>query len=582
MFFSMRSFAHILSVAAAATALIACSESTSPPTPKTVAFATHVASIVADDSLPLAATVTMSDGSVGPQSLIGYSTSAPTVATVDSKGMVTAISAGTTTIAAHVGSLRDELTVTVSWAPITTITFGRDTATLLLDDSLSTSVVVLNSHNKPPTNAVVSYGSSSTDVATIDANGRIRTFATGTATVTASVETIHSSINVTVVPHFTQIATGAQHTCGISGTRRLYCWGSDINGNLGVGTASSDCTAQIGGRCNLVPIPVTGAERFVSVTAGEFHTCALTGNGTAYCWGGNYYGQVGTGTVGGEVRVPTAIVGGHTFTSISAGRMHTCGIDTGGDTWCWGWDEWGQLGAGITGADRCTFFGSNEPCSGTPLRVSGTVRFAEVAGAEKVTCGRAISGAVYCWGENVGGTDGTDCQFGQNANCTRTPLLQVGGATFTRLGMGGSHRCGQKADGVLWCWGYEFYGAFGNGTAFTQAPDTLVRAAGGKSYGQAVLGATHMCGLNAGNVECWGHNDVGQAGGTIGADRYSPGPISGGISFATVTSGPSAFTTCGISTAGRAYCWGFGNLGELGNGTILTSSADPVLVKLVR
>jgi alpha-tubulin suppressor-like RCC1 family protein len=578
----MRVFPQILAAAAASAVLIACSEATPPPTPKSVAFATHAASIVADDLLALAATVTMSDGSPGPQSLIAYSTSVPAVATVDSKGVVTAIAAGTSTISAQVGSLRDELTVTVSWAPITTITFGRDTATLLLDDSLSTAVVVTNSHNKPASNAVVSYSSSSTGVATVDANGRIRTFATGMATVTATVENLHSDISVKVVPHFTQIATGAQHTCGITGTQRLYCWGSDIEGSLGVGTSASDCSAQIGGRCSLVPIPVTGAERFVFVTAGDFHTCALTSSGVAYCWGGNYYGQVGVGAVGGDIRVPTAVIGGHTFSSISAGRMHTCGIDTGGDTWCWGWDSWGQLGAGVTGADRCSFFSSNEPCSGTPLKLAGSVRFAEVMGSEKISCGRDVSGAAYCWGEGVGGTESTDCQAGQNANCTRTPLIQVGGTTFQRLGMGGGYRCGQKSDGVLWCWGYEFYGVFGNGTSFTASPDTLVRAAGGKSYSQVAFGGGHICGLNSGSVECWGYNHDGQAGGTIGTDRYTPGPISGGISFASVTSGPNAFTNCGISTAGRAYCWGFGNLGELGNGTILTSSADPVLVRLVR
>jgi alpha-tubulin suppressor-like RCC1 family protein len=578
----MRVFSRILAAAAASISLIACSEATSPPTPQSLAFATDVASIVADDSLAVAATVTMSNGSIGPQSLVAYSTSAPDVATVDSKGVVKALTAGTAMISAQVGSLHDELTVTVSWAPITTITFGRDTATLLLDDSLSTPAVVTNSHTKPAPNAIVTYSSSSTDVATVDANGRIRTFATGAATITATVENLHSDIRVTVVPHFTQIATGSQHTCGITGTRRLYCWGSDINGNLGVGTSASDCSAQIGGRCSLVPIPVTGAERFVSVTAGEFHTCALTSTGAAYCWGGNYYGQVGAGTTGGEVTVPTAVIGGHAFTSISAGRMHTCGIDTSGDSWCWGWDSWGQLGAGVTGADRCKFFSTNEPCSGTPLKIAGNVRFAELTGSEKISCGRDVTGAAYCWGAEVGGTDSTDCQAGQNANCTRTPLLQVGGTTFKKVGMGGVYRCGQKSDGVLWCWGYDYYGTFGNGTAFTASPDTLVRAIGGKSYTQITFGSSHICGMNGGIAECWGYNHDGEAGGTIGVDRYTPGSLSGGIIFASITSAPNASTTCGISTAGRAYCWGFGNLGELGNGTILTSSADPVLVKLVR
>ncbi len=578
----MTIFSRKLTALAAVMGMIACSEATSPPTPKSVAFPTHAASIVADDSLALAATVTMSNGAVGPASLIAYSTSAPAVATVDNKGVVKAVAAGTATISAQVGSLVDQLSVTVSWAPLTAITFGRDTATLLLDDSLSTAVVVTNSHDKPASNGVVTYSSSTPGVATVDANGRIRTFATGTATITATVENLHSDIRIAVVPQFTQIATGSQQTCGITGTQRLYCWGSDIDGDLGVGTSSPDCSAQIGGHCSTVPIPVTGAERFVSVTAGEFHTCALTSAGAAYCWGGNYYGQVGNGTVDGRVTVPTAVTGGHTFVSISAGRMHTCGIDLANDAWCWGWDSWGQLGAGVTGADRCHFFGTNEPCSGTPLKVAGNFQFVQLLGSEKITCGRVPSGAVYCWGDEVGGTDGTDCQAGQRTDCTRTPLLQVGGTTFLRIGMGGSFRCGQKLDATLWCWGYDFDGAFGNGIAFTSSADTLVRVAGGKQYPQVTVGSRHMCGRNAGVVECWGYNHDGQAGGTIGTDRYTPGSLSGGIDFASVTSGPNAFTTCGISTAGRAYCWGFGQLGELGNGTILTSSADPVLVKLVR
>jgi alpha-tubulin suppressor-like RCC1 family protein len=537
--------------------------------------------MVADDALDLAASVTMSNGSAGAQSLVAYSTSAPAVATVDSKGLVTAITAGTSTISAQVGSLHDELTLTVSWAPINTITFGRDTATLLLDDSLSTLVVVSNSHNKPAPNAVVTYSSSSTSIATVDANGRIRTFATGAATITATVDNLHSNINIKVVPHFTQIAVGSNHTCGITGTQRLYCWGSDANGNLGSGTTASDCVGLFLG-CSLLPIPVTGAERFVFVTAGLYHTCALTSTGAAYCWGGNAYGQVGVGVVGNEIRAPTAVIGGHTFSSISAGYMHTCGIDTTGDTWCWGWDLNGQLGAGVTGADRCSLLFSNEPCSGTPLKVAGSVRFAEVTGSQKTSCGRALSGAAYCWGDGVGGTDSTDCHFGQSAGCTRTPLLQVGGATFKRVGMGAAYRCGQKSDGVLWCWGADFFGAFGNGTAITNSPDTLIRVAAGKSYSQVTFGYGHICGLNSGSVECWGYNYDGEAGGTIGTDRYTPGPISGGINFVSVTSGPNAITSCGISTAGRAYCWGSGDQGKLGNGTDHTSSADPVLVKLVR
>jgi alpha-tubulin suppressor-like RCC1 family protein len=320
----------------------------------------------------------------------------------------------------------------------------------------------------------------------------------------------------------------------------------------------------------------------VSLTVGDFHTCGLTNAGIAYCWGGNDLGQLGTGTLGGKVPLPTPVIGGLTFTSIRAGRMHTCGtINNGGSAYCWGWDYQAQLGAGATAVGRCSFFFKNEPCSGMPLLVAGNTRYAEVYGSDRASCGRDITGAILCWGMEIGGTDITDCQGGQNPSCTRTPLLQVGGATFPVLGMGNVYRCGQKSDGVIWCWGVDYWGNFGNGQP-SAVTDTLVRAAGGKSYAQAAFGRLHVCGLNSdGSVECWGNGYDGQVGAGIGVDRTTPGPIGGGITFASITSSADADTNCGISTAGRAYCWGNGRIGQLGNGTVV-SSTDPVLVKLVR
>jgi alpha-tubulin suppressor-like RCC1 family protein len=216
------------------------------------------------------------------------------------------------------------------------------------------------------------------------------------------------------------------------------------------------------------------------------------------------------------------------------------------------------------------------------LKVVGNFRFVEINASDRNSCGRNAAGAIYCWGFEIGGTDPTNCQ-GSDPGCTRTPLLQVGGATFTTFGMGNVYRCLQKSDGVNWCWGFDYYGNFGNGGAAgsTPASDTLVRAAGGKIYAQTAFGRLHVCGLNSGSVECWGNNYDGQVGGTIGVSRSTPGLIGGGVTFASITTGPNADLNCGISTAGRAYCWGNGRLGQLGNGT-LASSAEPVLVKLVR
>ena len=101
------------------------------------------------------------------------------------------------------------------------------------------------------------------------------------------------------------------------------------------------------------PLPVSGGLVFGSVSAGRSHTCGVATNGAVHCWGNNFYGQVGDGT-GSDLRlVPTVVAGGLTFASVSVSWFHTCGLTTGGVGYCWGSNEFGQLGDG-THTDRPT------------------------------------------------------------------------------------------------------------------------------------------------------------------------------------------------------------------------------------
>jgi alpha-tubulin suppressor-like RCC1 family protein len=173
---------------------------------------------------------------------------------------------------------------------------------------------------------------------------------------------------VTVAPQFTHLATGELHACGITGRRDVYCWGTAFYGEIGPPSGPPDCSDRFGGdaRCSAVPVQMPGLHP-VEIVAGDMHTCALDADGTAYCWGANFYGQTGTGSLE-AVPLPTVVAGGHRFTHLVAGRMHTCGITTSRDAYCWGWDWTGALGAGDVSPDRCVFF-SNDPCSPTPRLV---------------------------------------------------------------------------------------------------------------------------------------------------------------------------------------------------------------------
>jgi alpha-tubulin suppressor-like RCC1 family protein len=150
------------------------------------------------------------------------------------------------------------------------------------------------------------------------------------------------------------------------------------------------------------PQPVIGGLRFVSISisAGDGHTCGLTTRGAAYCWGNNFDGELGDGTMtDSNANGPQAVIGGLRFASISAGDDHTCGLTTRGAAYCWGDNSDGELGDG-------TMTDSGED---GPQAVIGGLRFASIDDGEGHTCGLTTRGAAYCWGDNSDGQlgDGT-------------------------------------------------------------------------------------------------------------------------------------------------------------------------------
>jgi len=113
--------------------------------------------------------------------------------------------------------------------------------------------------------------------------------------------------------HFSVIDAGFGYTCGLTSAGEAYCWGENTSGQLGVRTtAGADTVIQVTPGGTFVhtftpsPVPVQTALRWTSITAGGDHTCALTRDGAAYCWGGNVAGQLGDGTTGQRL-VPTAV-----------------------------------------------------------------------------------------------------------------------------------------------------------------------------------------------------------------------------------------------------------------------------------
>lgn len=150
------------------------------------------------------------------------------------------------------------------------------------------------------------------------------------------------------------LSVGDQHACGVAFDSHdpnapydqlvsgdAYCWGLNSSGQLGDGSTTPRTS----------PVRVAGGLTFFALSAGGSHSCGLagpaTGSGTAFCWGDNTFGQLGNGTFAGSA-TPVAVAGGFTFTSITTGARHTCGVTTARVIWCWGDNSNGQLGDGTT------------------------------------------------------------------------------------------------------------------------------------------------------------------------------------------------------------------------------------------
>lgn len=298
------------------------------------------------------------------------------------------------------------------------------------------------------------------------------------------------------------------------------------------------------------------------LAGGVNHTCALANGGNAYCWGGNNSGQLGTGDVQQSV-TPAAVVGGQRFIEITTGLDHTCAIDASGAAWCWGYNVTGALGIGIV-----------TPYESTPTRVAGGHVFTRIAAGAHHTCGLKATGEALCWGWNL---------YAQLGNGTiadaSTPVLVAGGQSFTAIDAGTAHTCALNTAGAAYCWGLNLSGQVGNGSLNTTPPymASLVPLAvtGGQSFRTIAVGGNHSCAVsNSGATYCWGYNYYGQLGrGTLSNDPNpalrgipTPGPVAGTVVFRDLDIGNSH--TCGLTAAGAAYCWGHDYFGQLGTGTL--------------
>lgn len=392
------------------------------------------------------------------------------------------------------------------------------------------------------------------------------------------------------------VATGELHTCSV-GSIGVRCWGANQYGQLGDGST-------IG---HPAPEEVVGlATGIVAISAGQWHTCALTNSGGAKCWGLNSLGQLGNGmspspspsstpsptesptetpTPGGptptftNTPVPTPTGGAglppETYPvdvtglssgvlALAAGGRHTCALVSGGDVKCWGDNSFGQLGDGTT---------TSRPAPGSVVGLADVVT--AITAGNNHTCAVLADGGVQCWGANYGG------QLGDGTTTSRSiPADVVGLAAGVAIEAGSGHTCAVLDNGLINCWGLNFSGQLGDGTLVGQT--SPVEVSGLSGVEEVSAANSHTCALAAGGTtSCWGSNSSGQLGTGTTLDSPVPVEVEGLIAPSLGLSTGGAHS-CAVTRIATIRCWGTNTSGQIGDGTgIDRAIATDVLGSLV-
>lgn len=375
-----------------------------------------------------------------------------------------------------------------------------------------------------------------------------------------------------------QIANGSGTTCGIALNNLAYCWGDNFTGQLGNGNTTA----------SKVPIPVdmTGVlsgKTIKFIAVGDSHVCSIASDDKAYCWGYNYAGKLGNNSQVASyspVAVDTSgVLSGKTIKTISVRNDETCAIASDDKAYCWGYNYYGEVG------DNSTTNRQVPVAVNTAGVLSGkTIKAISVGDYD--TCAIASDNLVYCWGMNDNGELGDNTIVNKSVPVAVVSSGALSGKTVISLTTGADHNCVIASDNKAYCWGNNAFSQLGTGNTTESHVPIAVATTGvlsGKTIKSITGGYYHTCVIASdNNPYCWGYNNKGQLGNntTTSSSLAVATNIAGALSGKTLKSITAAVHyTCAIASNDQSYCWGWNSYGEHGNNT-LTDSLVPTLTLL--
>lgn len=352
------------------------------------------------------------------------------------------------------------------------------------------------------------------------------------------------------------IATGSYHSLSVCSNNTIMAWGRNNKGQLGNGTLTD----------SNVPVSVSTLTGVVAITGGYGYCLALKNDSTVWAWGENVYGQLGNGTntdsnVPVQVTSLTGVISIASSSGSTFGGSHSLALKNDGTVWAWGYNNYGQLGNGTTTA------------SNVPIIVSS------LSGAIAIAAGKYYSlvlkndGTVWAWGANGSGELGNGTWTQNNVPA---PVSTLTGVTAIAAS-GGGHSLALKNDNTVWAWGYNYFGALGNGTnASSNIPVSVSTLTGVIAIASGDL---HSFALkNDNTVWTWGKNNFGQLGNGTTIDSNIPILVSALTGVIAISGGYSQSII--LKNDGTVWAWGDNSFGEVGNGTIINTTSPVQVIGL--
>lgn len=387
----------------------------------------------------------------------------------------------------------------------------------------------------------------------------------------ASPMNTHSGLSLpgsTVGSIYSHTALGASYnyTCVVTDINQVRCWGTGYLGNSQGPWAPEHTPVSVNQRdstdCCL--------EDVTEISPDGEHTCALT-NGSVKCWGVDTNGPIGHNHIscGGACQQPhgPAVVSASMVTIVT-GFHHTCGIADDSTLYCWGDNGYGQLGTGDN-SRRVAPTQILLPSGRTPVSVN--------AGGN-ATCVILDNGSGMCWGQNIHGHLG-DGAYNDRNSPTPISVLPTN-RSLVAMDIGYGHTCGILDDGLVYCWGDNTHGRFGDGSENSSTYPRATSLPAGRTAISIDVGIGHTCAiLDDSSALCWGRNDYGQLGDGTTDNSTTPVVVSmpAGLGVGEISAG--SYHTCAVAANASVYCWGAHEEGSLGLGEGVDSNV-PAYVDL--